>query len=211
MKTLVLGLLLSVIPSARAGDCIQNHETDQTLIRLFQKASGGEKVSKRYGNGMSSCKPIPNQPVTEGDFSYRLSDGDHKCLVIFPWDLTELVSTEKLRKTYEDYVRDDVRVWVTSPKGESAILSIPEQVEIRVPQSIKDCITDGPKDFSCGKKDSRKHCCREKLGKRIDFKATFAHPFAKDWKITVTSRQPQITVYKSGAMEQLDCQGITYF
>jgi hypothetical protein len=124
---------------------MRNKVTDPVLTYLFNKAAGDSgKVSRAFGRGMSPCTHDASSSLNQSALSaqakketiYALSNGDHRCGARFPFDQVELVSTDELKKVYEDYLKEDLRVWVTTPKGESAILSKPYLTFVDVPQSM---------------------------------------------------------------------------
>jgi hypothetical protein len=220
---LALILATTLAPgAARAGDCVINKVSNPDLRALFKQAAGGKsRVSNRFGNGFELCRAdagvSPNEAqlreLVRTSFTYSLSDGDHKCGYIFPHDLIEQVSTQKLKKTYEDYVRDDVRIWVTSPNRPGVILSQPVAAEIEVPQSVHDCMNNGPDGFACAKGKARIKCCRQEFKKRMMLRLAYPHPFIPGAEIVVMPEDRKVTVTKDGArLEQLTCDaGIRYF
>jgi hypothetical protein len=212
---LVVGSIASIALAsvALAGDCIQPKASDPHLLALFKKAAGDNPhVSRRFGRAAAFCAEqvpirIDEKAISErtrNEESYFLFGGDTKCGVIFPLMRSELLSTEELRKEYEDHVRKDVRLWVTSPKGESVILSKPSHAEIRVPQSILDCFEKGPSGFSCPEGPKRQSCCRTHVRRQLGYTLTYPDPFQPGGEIVLTDRadrlypEAQVTIKRPG-------------
>lgn len=169
---------------AMAGECVRPpFETNPEVLARFARAvkESAAAPSRIYQNEFGRWSS-DGAPKVEGIW---LSSGEPKCGQSSPYRRIEAVTTERLKADYTDYVKKDLRIWITDPSGRSAILSEPDELLLPFEQSIYSCVQDGPLGFSCPAKLDRKRCCRRKLEKALLFEATYSHPFLPEMKIRV--------------------------
>ena len=223
MNRIPLLLLCITIGSSEtyAGDCVlAKRVTDPTLIKRFDSAITNctDCKSQLYGNLFNLMVPKSDYDLLKLDTAHLTSDqintliadkptiwktvGDHKCGVDEPSVRSEFVSTKTLQNDYKQYLEQDLRLWVTSPKFESRVLLKPKSSHIWIKQSLFDCFKKGPDGFSCPKTKKRMLCCRENIAKKF-YEAVYDHPFLPGTEIIVRDGEVTLKDTKSSTETSL--------
>lgn len=207
MSSLLLATFIS-LTSAWAGDCVRPPEETTPQVR------------ERYASALRESNSAPSRvyphefiqcgikDATSGDAIW-ISTGEPKCGQHSPYRRLELVSTERLKADYTEYVEKDLRLWVTDPAGKSVLLSKPDELRLPFTQSIYSCLREGPRGFTCAAKQKRIRCCRRGIEDSLLFEAFYSHPFQPGTKIRVRNdrlMEAVSVVNAKGRETELQCE-----